>query len=111
MDIPSKIRIGGVDYAVERLERPTREGQEVFGDIDFYTAAIRLNDDVPVQLREETLIHELLHGIVHHYNVPIKEDDEEMIIEALAKGLHQVLSEENIQIANRSVPVIEFLAQ
>lgn len=46
----------------------------------------------------ETLIHEILHGIIFDRQIDFQNDDEEAIIERLSRGLYQVLKENELRI-------------
>lgn len=92
MKIPEIIRIGGVDYSV-RNDEHLNDGENVcYGHIDFEKSAIRLHSGNQChQHKCQTLLHELLHGIAHHANLEI--EDEEKVIDTLSKGLYQVLQD------------------
>lgn len=59
-----------------------------FGQIDYAKCEIKLNKDLPMEAMEETLAHEILHGILVHlgYN---EEAMNEQFVQALANAINQ----------------------
>jgi hypothetical protein len=94
MKIPEYIRIGGVDYAVIETPGLNNGTQVCYGHIDFEKSLIEFNPErgTSHQFKGQILWHEILHGIAHHANLEFK-DDEEQIIDTLAKGIYQVLQD------------------
>lgn len=91
MNIPNKVRIGSVDYEVELTkETLVCNGQEVFGYINYNHHTIKMNEDLTDnQGLEQTLLHEMLHGIIRERNLTV--ENEELVVEGIALGLHQVI--------------------
>lgn len=93
MKIPEKIRIGGIEYEI-KYEPNLRIGNNVcYGVISYDDSTISLSstDGTGHQYRSITLLHEILHGIIHHACAEI--DEEEKVVEIVAKGLYQVLQD------------------
>lgn len=92
MNIPSKIRIGSCDYIVNFTEDNLIVDSKVcYATIYYNNHKIEIDNKTgDQQLHELSLLHELLHGIVKERNLLLK-DDEELIVEELARGLHQVI--------------------
>lgn len=65
-----------------------------FGQINYASCEIRLNRSLPKEAMEETLVHEILHGIFVHlgYN---EEAQNEQMIQALANALNQTFTIKN----------------
>lgn len=92
MQIPDKVRIGGVDYNIKFEERLNNGAQLAYGHIDYDAALIRIDTN----LREEqgkcqTLLHEILHGIAKHFELEIEGDED--TVDKLAKGLFMVIQD------------------
>lgn len=88
------IRIGGTDFQV--IEEPKQfvdEGNSVDGAIRYDKCTIQVWTGCGKDYANQTLCHEIIHGIIRQFNVPIPEEDNEKITEALGKGLHQVLKD------------------
>ena len=102
MNIPDKVRIGGVDYRVS-IEPYVRGGDRIlYGDINYNANVIRISDtDTPGhQKRCIVLWHEILHGIAEHAHADLSAATEEEAINVLAKGVYQVL-QDNPQLFER----------
>lgn len=90
MNIPKKLKIGGVSYTVKFVDTVTMGNQVCYGKISYDSSAIELsNKNLGIQCKEMTFLHEILHGIAYQANLTIT--DEEQVIDTLAKGLHQVI--------------------
>lgn len=98
-----EIKIGPVLYQVLYVpELASAEHGALCGDFNAAKARIRINADDDPQVQIVTLWHELLHGLL--YTAGIREHDEQ-VIDALAHGLIQLLTEnpEIIPIADAAV--------
>lgn len=92
MNIPSKIRINGVDYQV--ISQPNIvSGADVFyGMIDYNENNIKIaTRGVSQEKQKITLLHELFHGIIENAQLDI--DDEETVVEAFARGIYQIIAD------------------
>lgn len=93
MKIPERVRICGVEYAVEYVPN-LREGTSLlYGQINYDENTISLSstDGRGHQHRCITLWHEILHGIREHACMSI--ENEEEIVEMFAKGIYAVLQD------------------
>lgn len=93
MNIPEKIRIGSSDYSVVLTDdNLVCNGQESYGWIDYNYHLIKINKNIQdKQGQEKTLLHELIHGIVRERSLDVANSNEEIIVEEIAMGLHQVI--------------------
>ena len=82
-----QIRICGIPHEITECT----DGLSVdthFGLIDYAKAEIRINKDMSQGMKEETLCHEVLHGML----VLIGRDDlsaDETFVQALGNAIHQ----------------------
>ena len=92
MNIPEVVRIGSCYYDVEFTnEVMTLNKVEVSGIIDYNNHVIQLRSSIgDVQQQEQTFLHEVVHGIVRDRSLDLGEN-EEMIVDEISKGLHQVI--------------------
>jgi Zn-dependent peptidase ImmA (M78 family) len=92
MQIPNKVRIGGIDYKVKKKPNPSDGNNNLcYGVFDSEHCIIELNSERemhPDRLNQ-TFLHELLHGAIH--GSAIESDDEESIVAAMARGLYQII--------------------
>lgn len=107
MNIPGVIRIGSCYYDVEFTnEVMTLNKVEVSGIIDYNNHVIQLRSSIgDVQQQEQTFLHEVVHGIVRDRSLDLGEN-EEMIVEEISKGLHQVILDNPRMFMDKNV--IEF---
>lgn len=92
MEIKDKIKIGSMEYEVIKTDKPILlNDQACNGVIDYENLFIEISTNRATQKQEETLMHEVLHGIIHERNLIL--EDEEMIVEEISKGLYQVIKD------------------
>ena len=92
-----KIRILGVDYDVLVEDVVLLEGQACYGCIEHNDAVIRLQRGNAPQKQTETVIHEILHGIINGFD-PVEQlgmsnEVEERVVRTLGRGLYQVIKD------------------
>ncbi len=85
-----QVQIGPILYDVLRIPELASDAGSLCGDFSFSRARIRINADDDPQCQVVTLWHEVIHGIL--YTAGLRDHDEQ-IIDALAHGLVQVLSD------------------
>ena len=74
-----KIKIGNIDFKI--LVEPkifVENNVAVDGVIDYCNSQIKINGDVSVDYRNQVLCHEIIHGIINQFNVPINKEDNDM---------------------------------
>jgi hypothetical protein len=92
MKIPESIRINGVDYNIKEESRLSTGTRIAYGRIDYEKSLISLNpDNQEYQLKCQTFLHEVLHGIAHAQGSNAEDDEE--VIDMFARGLYQVLQD------------------
>jgi hypothetical protein len=91
--IPSKVKISGIEYeiAITENRKANDAGDILLGEIVYHDATIYINEEQNEQLREATLLHEIVHGILYHMGSEM--NDNEKFIEGFSSGLHQVFSD------------------
>jgi hypothetical protein len=93
MKIPTKIRIGGVDYKIIEKECITSGANSLSGNIDYGANEITLaTENYGHQFKCVVLLHEILHGIAEHASLDLGRDKEK-IIDVFAYGIYQVLQD------------------
>lgn len=93
MNIPNYVRIGSNYYDIEFTDEPLIiDGRVCMGIIEYYNHVIKIGNNFgDEQQKEQTLLHEIVHGIIDDRSINFKEDSEEFIVDKIAKGLHQVI--------------------
>jgi len=96
VNIPSTIKIGGMDYTVEEKENEVRDkGRSGYSNAN--NQSIVVDKDMPQQLKETTFIHEVLHQIDYVYNIELSHKQVYMLeagIYAFIKNNPSILSNE-----------------
>ncbi len=92
MNIPNKIRVGSIDYDVELTDETlVLNNQQCLGIIDYDNTKIKIDKNIQSQQnKEKTFLHELVHAITREFKIDFTED-EEVIVDKFAYGLHQVI--------------------
>lgn len=92
MNIPRTIRIGSVDYTVEKTDEYLKlDGEQCLGIIDYEKQTIRIANNLQhKQRQEQTFLHEVVHAITREFKIDFNEE-EETIVDKLALGLHQAI--------------------
>ncbi|KGO14575.1 hypothetical protein NZ45_05995 [Clostridium botulinum] len=84
MNIPNKVKIGGVNYKVIECNNPSEEEHQVDGMIVYHKQEIRLKNDMKKEYKENIFLHEVIHGIFEYIGF---EQDESVVIR-LSNALH-----------------------
>ena len=75
MKKPDRVNILGIEYSIEYVDNPASvdiyKRQSLWGQIDYWTRSIRIYDsgDQPIEDIWQTILHEVLHGIVNHLHL------------------------------------------
>lgn len=89
--LPDKIRIGCYDYEVTETDEVLLvDNRKCQGKIDYNAHQIKISSDemFSEQSKEQTLWHEIVHGIINYRNVAYGKSDEETFVDELATGLY-----------------------
>lgn len=99
INIPSKVKIGGVVYEVNQQKADSTLIVEpcsyCHGEIIYKDSLINLNIETSEDYRENTLVHEIVHGIL----ACIGEDElcsNEKFVNAFGNCLYQVLKDNKL---------------
>ena len=89
MKIPSKIRIGFVDYNVVYFKE--RSGGMGLGQHNGREALIEIAQDAPPRVQFKCFIHECLHAVIEQYGVSIPEENNEEVVNQLETGIAELV--------------------
>ena len=89
-----EINILGMTYHVEEVDC-VNKFEPRKGEINFMTNEIRIDKSLPKDLKEQTLLHEIIHAICDLLGMDESCEDETKV-QGLATALHQVLSDPTI---------------
>lgn len=85
------INILGIPYKVEEVECVNKH-EPCQGEIDFEQCEIRIDKSLPTDLKNQVLMHELIHGILELLGYKAENEDEQKV-QGLATALHLLLQE------------------
>lgn len=93
MIIPDSVRIAGVEYRVVFVPDLNDRLNLLYGEIDYEKCIIEISSTSceSEHMKCITLLHEILHGIRKNSGLEIK--NEEQIVDMFARGLYQVLQD------------------
>lgn len=91
MNIPETVRIGSIDYKIELTKAPiVLDYKQCNGIIDYTQSKIILDSNTLEQQQLElTLLHEIVHGMLHDRG--LEEQSNEPLVDAIAYALHQLI--------------------
>lgn len=101
MTLPKEftIRIMGVPWAVSQVTQKDKRKGTAMGVTFFDLGTILLEENMPDALKEQTLLHELLHIIfanVQHLQARDSKDDEERLTNKMAPALYELFKNNTI---------------
>lgn len=71
MNIPKKVKIGGLEFSVKERKNELRDNKRS-GSSCGNTQEIVIDSDISQQFKETTFIHELIHQIDFVYNIGLE---------------------------------------
>ena len=83
------VRVNGIEYTITEVQNLNDCGKQLCGQVKYEKADISIDTGMNVQLKNVTLIHELLHIIL--LNTEHKED--ENLIDTIAYAINQILTD------------------
>lgn len=86
-----EIKIGYRNYKIKNLDSIVSKCNEINGQFFASDGIIALSSEEDSISHTNTLIHEILHGIVYQWGIDIDEKEEEKICNTIANGLTTVL--------------------
>lgn len=82
------VRICGIPHTVVEIEDLFNSDCLHFGQIDYKDLKIKINKDMQKEAKEETLCHEMIHGILVHLGYSEQSEDEKFV-QALGNAIYQ----------------------
>lgn len=83
-----KVNICGIPHEVISCEDSFSADATHFGEIDYKACKIKVNKDMAVSAQDETIIHEMIHGILVHLGYTEQSEDE-TFVQGLANAIYQ----------------------
>jgi len=92
------VNILGLTYTVERVPYILRDEYRI-GQLDPEKQEIKILDSLSEELAAQTLLHEVIHGILKQLKF-FDEDNDEKLVQGLALGMYDCLKDEPSVIFN-----------
>ncbi|MEG1705057.1 MAG: hypothetical protein RR290_00590 [Clostridia bacterium] len=89
-----KIKIMATEYEIQEVEQIDKF-KRLLGEIDYCDQTIKLDKNISQDLKNEVLLHEILHGILEKLGYSDLNDDEQKV-HSIASTMYLVLKENNI---------------
>ena len=86
----NKVNICGIPHKVVYCE-DCFDMDTHFGQIDYANCLIKVNKNLPKEAMEETLAHEILHGILIHLGYE-EEAQNEQFVQAMSNAIYQTFT-------------------
>jgi hypothetical protein len=105
--LPDKITIGCYDYKVVETEEVLLiDNRKCRGTIGYLDQTIKISNDSDLseQSKEQTLWHEIVHGIINYRNLDISKSDEESIVDEIATGLYLLCKQNGLLPGQKQNP-------
>ena len=92
MPLPQNLTVGPLVYTVEEIADLRHEGVPIFGEINptRKVCYITIERDMPMQRKQVTLWHELIHAILNHAQ---RSDVSDEVVGVLAFGIVDLLKD------------------
>ena len=87
MKLPGTIYLGHRKIKVQQIGARTANKDQIYGDFDVNKDLIRIDKTLEPTRKLNTLIHEIVHVLLDHFNAELKLKDEEKVCEVLGTGL------------------------
>ena len=83
MKIPNKIKIVGKTFTVEIRDRLKEDGSDRLGSILYGQQKIIIDSSILEEAKDQTLLHEIVEGIINLFDLEIEHKDLSILSEAL----------------------------
>lgn len=90
----NKIKILATEYEVEEVEQIDKY-ERLLGQINYEEQRIKIDKSISEDMKKETLIHELLHGILEKLGYTDLNEDEQKV-HSIASTMYLVLKENKL---------------
>ena len=88
------LKIMGSNYKIEEVEQIDK-WQRLLGQIDYINQTIKIDKNIPEDLKMDTLIHEIIHGVLDKLGyVEINSDEQK--VNGIANALFAVLKDNDL---------------
>ena len=90
MNIPDKIKVGYKEYKLEEWKQTVASANEAQGQFFSKEGVIGYVTTEKGVSHANTILHEVMHGIIYQWNMELDDKVEETVVSGLANGLTTV---------------------
>lgn len=90
--LPKKVKIGSREYKVIKRSKRWGKKHKAYGQIQYDKRIIELSNDQNSKELADTLLHELIHSIIHEYKIKLDGRKEESLVTKISNGFTDVFS-------------------
>lgn len=85
------VKIGCFNYEVELADDHIVVGDKAnfLGSIDYENLNIKVKKTLPEEMKNQVLMHEIVHGILNHFELTINNDEKQ--VDLIAKGIYDFI--------------------
>lgn len=98
INIPENVKIGCYNYKIEECNLLDNSSNGTIGLCIYYKQLIKIEESLPLELKEETFLHETIHAIDNFLNIDLTEEQ----VLKLGKGILMFLMDNKEVINNES---------
>ena len=88
--LPESIKIGYRDYKLEAWKQTVATANEASGQFFIKEGVLGYNEEEKGVSHANTILHEVMHGIIYQWNMELDDKVEETVVSGLANGLTTV---------------------
>ena len=92
-----KLKIGWKKYTIIKKKKPKMGKELVNGSIDSDALEIQIEKSLPIEVQQQVLIHEVIHGIFNHAGKQEWFKNEELV-DCISNGIMQVIYDNETNI-------------
>ena len=87
MNIPEKVKVGGLTYTVIFTAQPQESDCNTDGLVVHEKQEIRIKSGLAKEYTEKVFLHEVMHAIINHFQISFKGQDE-FVTETMTHGIY-----------------------
>ena len=89
-ELPESIKIGYRNYKLEAWKQTVATANEASGQFFITAGVLGYNQEEKGVSHANTILHEIMHGIIYQWNMELDDKVEETVVSGLANGLTTV---------------------
>lgn len=91
--LPRQLVLGHRKIKIHRWTHKTAQRKQAYGEFFAHQDKICIDNTLKPKIQANTLVHEIMHLIAHHYHWELSAKDEERVCETTGNALSDILSQ------------------